>query len=107
MLVVNALFFKGTWRRQFFSSKNTYMGKFYTSTNISVDVPFMTTIDRFYYSESSELDAQILRIPYDVSPYQRYSKSFNTLTAIAYYIVTGYRQSTWLNLFHTHIYMYT
>ncbi|XP_047350131.1 uncharacterized protein LOC124949306 [Vespa velutina] len=72
MLVVNALFFKGTWRRQFFSSKNTYIGKFFTSTNNSVAVPFMSTINRFYYSESPELDAKILRIPYDGHKFAMY-----------------------------------
>ncbi|KAL2735249.1 antithrombin-III-like isoform X2 [Vespula squamosa] len=72
MLVVNALFFKGTWRRQYFLAKNTYMGKFYSGTNNSVDVPFMTTINRFYYSESPELDAKILRIPYDGHKFAMY-----------------------------------
>lgn len=100
MLVVNALFFKGTWRRQYFLDKNTYMRKFYLSTNNSIDVPFMTTVSRFYYSESPELDAKILRIPYDVSPYQSYGKSFDTLTAM---VVTVYRRSTWIILFEIFI----
>ncbi|XP_015190926.1 PREDICTED: uncharacterized protein LOC107074206 [Polistes dominula] len=65
MLVVNALFFKGIWRRQFFKTENIHMGKFYISENNVVEVPFMTSSSRFYYSESTELNAKILRLPYD------------------------------------------
>ncbi|KAI4504439.1 hypothetical protein M0802_000910 [Mischocyttarus mexicanus] len=65
MLVVNALFFKGIWRRQFFKTENIHKGKFYISENNIVEVPFMTTNNRFFYSESLELNAKILRLPYD------------------------------------------
>lgn len=66
MIVVNALFFKGTWDRQPFSEKATRTGKFYPTVANSIDVPMMHSYGRFYYSSSTELDAKILRIPYSV-----------------------------------------
>lgn len=72
MLIMNALFFKGNWRRRYFQPENTKPGKFFTRENESVDVPFMHTISNFYYSESSELDAKILRIPYEGQKFAMY-----------------------------------
>lgn len=66
MLIVNGLFFKGAWRHKYFAPENTRVSKFHINTNESVNVPYMHTIGRFYYAESSRLDAKILRIPYDV-----------------------------------------
>lgn len=66
MLIMNALFFKGSWRGKYFSPEATRTGEFRTSENRTMLVPFMRTINRFYYSESPELDAKILRIPYHV-----------------------------------------
>lgn len=66
MLVVNALFFKAAWRRKYFAPENTRVSKFYINVNESVNVPYMHTVGRFYYVESTKLDAKILRIPYDV-----------------------------------------
>lgn len=74
MLIVNGLFFKGAWRRKYFAPENTRLSKFHINANESIDVPFMHTIGRFYYAESSRLGAKILRIPYDV----RYNL-YNTL----------------------------
>lgn len=82
MLVANALFFKGMWRRQYFSPTNTHLGKFHTSTNETVDVPFMNTFNRFYYSESSELDSKILRLPYDGHKFAMYLILPNSLNGI-------------------------
>ncbi|XP_033314153.1 uncharacterized protein LOC117213042 [Bombus bifarius] len=65
MLIMNTLFFKGTWRHKYFSPENTRTGKFHTIDNRTIDVPFMHTFGRFYYANSPELDAKILRIPYD------------------------------------------
>lgn len=66
MLIMNTLFFKGTWRHKYFSPENTRTEKFHTIDNRTIDVPFMHTFGRFYYAISPELDAKILRIPYDV-----------------------------------------
>ncbi|XP_017889133.1 uncharacterized protein LOC108630369 [Ceratina calcarata] len=64
MLILNGLYFKGAWQRKYFKPENTRIGKFHTKDNKTVDVPFMHTVGRFYYSESRELDAKILRLPY-------------------------------------------
>jgi len=66
MLIVNGLFFKGAWRRKYFAPENSRVSKFYINANESINVPYMHTLSRFYYTESSRLDAKILRIPYDV-----------------------------------------
>lgn len=66
MLIVNGLFFKGAWRHKYFAPEKTRVSKFHINANESVNVPYMHTIGRFYYAESSRLDAKILRIPYDV-----------------------------------------
>lgn len=65
MLIVNTLFFKGLWRGKYFSPENTRNGKFYLIDNRTVDTSIMHAYGRFYYVESSDLDAKILRIPYD------------------------------------------
>ncbi|XP_076668244.1 uncharacterized protein LOC143368914 [Andrena cerasifolii] len=64
MLIMNAIFFKGSWRGRYFSPEDTRTEEFHTSQNRTVLVPFMRTINRFYYYESPDLDAKILRIPY-------------------------------------------
>ncbi|XP_015115995.1 uncharacterized protein LOC107040423 [Diachasma alloeum] len=64
MLVMNILFFKGLWLNNNFAVHETKLGKFYESPGKTIDVPFMTAIGQFYYVESADLDAKILRIPY-------------------------------------------
>lgn len=62
--MMNVLFFKGTWQRNYFDPNETKVKKFYESTKKSSNVKFMTAVGNFYYAESLELDAKILRIPY-------------------------------------------
>lgn len=66
MIIANAIYFKGTWRHQF-PKNNTAVGGFYVSPSEIVNVPYMTTTDAFYYFESNDLDAKILRLPYKVT----------------------------------------
>ncbi|XP_012284745.1 heparin cofactor 2 isoform X2 [Orussus abietinus] len=68
MVVANALFFKGSWHRNPFSISNTKAGTFYKPDG-NVQVPYMNAIGRFYYSEAPELDAKILRLPYQGHKY--------------------------------------
>ncbi|CAL1688366.1 unnamed protein product [Lasius platythorax] len=82
MLIVNGLFFKGAWRRKYFAPENTRVSKFHINSNESVNVPYMHTISRFYYAESSRLDAKILRIPYDGSKFAMYIVLPHTLTGV-------------------------
>ncbi|XP_076279491.1 uncharacterized protein LOC143208714 isoform X2 [Lasioglossum baleicum] len=72
MVITNAIYFKGSWYRKYFSEKNTRNGAFYIGSNRTVQVPLMQAIDRFYYIESSELNAKILRIPYDGHKFAMY-----------------------------------
>ncbi|XP_066582525.1 uncharacterized protein [Prorops nasuta] len=72
MLVINAIFFKGSWRRGYFSPNNTRMGSFQTNSNTTIQVPYINSIGRFYYAESTTLDAQILRIPYNGHKFAMY-----------------------------------
>ncbi|XP_012064085.1 PREDICTED: uncharacterized protein LOC105627412 [Atta cephalotes] len=82
MLIVNGLFFKGAWRRKYFAPENSRVSKFYINANESINVPYMHTVSRFYYAESSRLDAKILRIPYDGSKFAMYIILPHTLTGM-------------------------
>ncbi|EFN84891.1 Uncharacterized serpin-like protein TK1782 [Harpegnathos saltator] len=72
MLIANGLYFKGAWRRKYFAPEQTRVSKFHINPNVSVNVPYMHSVDRFYYVESSKLNAKILRIPYDGSKFAMY-----------------------------------
>ncbi|XP_012263958.2 uncharacterized protein LOC105690599 [Athalia rosae] len=63
LLVINALYFMGSWRYPF-SPSLTRNGVFYTDIDKTIQVPYMNNVGHYYYSESPELDAQILRLPY-------------------------------------------
>nr|CAD7453955.1 unnamed protein product [Timema tahoe] len=62
LLLLNAIYFKGLWRKPF--PKNiTAPGPFYHKSK-TITTDFMTSDDYYYYSESVEYDAKILRLPY-------------------------------------------
>ncbi|KAJ9579492.1 hypothetical protein L9F63_004840, partial [Diploptera punctata] len=63
LVLVNALYFKGTWIHKF-NEKNTKPDKFYVNGNDFKMVPMMTQKDNFGYLESDELDAKILKMQY-------------------------------------------
>ncbi|GLV37693.1 Serpin 27A [Carabus blaptoides fortunei] len=63
LLMANALYFKGLWRIPFPRNQTTH-GGFYITPSRTVTVPYMYTYGRYYYFESNELDAKILRLPY-------------------------------------------
>lgn len=88
--MMNAIYFKGSWYRNYFSPKDTRIESFYVDSSQSVQVPFMHGTGQFYYSESSELNAKILRIPYDVrktTPILRACHS--SVNLIPFYLITG------------------
>lgn len=66
VLVLNTLYFKGSWRHQF-APNATKNGQFFVSPKIQKTIPFMNVNDKFYYVESAKYDAKILRLPYLVS----------------------------------------
>nr|XP_026485752.1 alaserpin-like isoform X4 [Vanessa tameamea] len=63
-LLVNAIYFKGTWKIPFqtFATKDR---DFHVTKNKVVQVPTMYNKDTYSYTESIELNAQILEIPYE------------------------------------------
>lgn len=67
MVIVNALFFKGTWYRQPFNPDDTRVDKFNTPDGKTVMVPYMRATSKFYVTYADDLDAKILRLPYAVS----------------------------------------
>lgn len=61
--MVNAIYFKGIWRRPF-PKENTRMRKFNLLNNQQVDTKFMEQTATFYFVDSPEFKAKLLRIPY-------------------------------------------
>lgn len=61
MLLVNAIYFNGKWRRQF---TETHMGDFHRTATDQLKVSYMELTDNFYYHQSNELKAKIIRLPY-------------------------------------------
>nr|WGL47439.1 serpin [Macrobrachium nipponense] len=63
MVLVNAAFFKGSWRYQFDPSQ-TLMRDFHVSPKETVPTAIMSQEGSFLYGESEELGARILELPY-------------------------------------------
>ncbi|KOB65471.1 Serpin 3a, partial [Operophtera brumata] len=63
VLILNTLYFKGSWRHQF-APNATKVNRFYVSGAKQANIPFMNVKDNFYYTESTKFDAKILRMPY-------------------------------------------
>lgn len=72
MLLINAIYFKGTWSTPF-GKGDTIPGKFHSPDGLK-DVAYMTQSNYFYYSRLERLQAQILRLPYLVRPALRTSR---------------------------------
>lgn len=65
ILLINTIYFNGYWSKPF-AENDTTVREFSVSSKASISVPFMTKTDDFFYSESSELEAKLLRLPYKV-----------------------------------------
>nr|QEQ76264.1 serpin 1 [Macrobrachium nipponense] len=63
MVLVNAAFFKGTWKYQFKNS-NTQKKDFYISAQDTAPLAMMSQKGSFRYGESVSLGARILELPY-------------------------------------------
>lgn len=63
MIILNALYFNGYWRRQF-AENETIESAFFVTPATQVKTAFMTQTKPFFYFESRQLDAKLLRLPY-------------------------------------------
>lgn len=63
MLILNAIYFNGYWRRPFLSNE-TFDAPFFSAPNSSTRTTFMSQTGYFFYLDSLLLDAKILRLPY-------------------------------------------
>lgn len=63
IIMLNALYFNGYWRRPF-PVNETVQQPFYVTPTQQVKTWFMGVTDTFYYMESQPLNAKILRLPY-------------------------------------------
>lgn len=66
ILLINTIYFNGYWSNPF-AENDTALQNFFVSSKSSSSVSFMKKTDEFYYSESTELEAKVLRLPYKVS----------------------------------------
>jgi serpin B len=66
LVLVNAVYFKGLWEKQF-SASNTRDEMFHLNSKETKEVPMMHKKDKFGYLQSQELDADILQMKYRVS----------------------------------------
>ncbi|XP_037978345.2 antichymotrypsin-2 [Plutella xylostella] len=60
MIGLNAIYFKGVWQTKFNDARP---GQFTTNNGVAT-VPMMSVTDFFEYTNSTDLDAQMIRIPY-------------------------------------------
>lgn len=62
MVLINAIFFKGNWRKQF-NPKNTQIQDFYYKPEKAIPVNMMNAKDYYAYAEIE--DMQVIELPYD------------------------------------------
>ncbi|CAK1545668.1 unnamed protein product [Leptosia nina] len=80
-LVLNTLFFKGTWQHQF-DPNETRHNDFYLKANATKEIPFMTIKHKFFYTDSVKYNAKILRMPYKSGKFAMYVVVPNSLTGL-------------------------
>lgn len=66
MIMLNALYFNGYWRRPFPINETVDL-PFYVTPTTHIKTSFMSVTDTYYYMESQPLNAKILRMPYKVT----------------------------------------
>ncbi|RVE50397.1 hypothetical protein evm_004934 [Chilo suppressalis] len=64
LVLINAIYFKGTWKNKFNTIKTTNE-PFYVTPTTTVDVPMMNKKSNYRYGIIKELKAQLLEMPYE------------------------------------------
>jgi serine protease inhibitor len=65
LVLVNVVYFKGTWLYPF-SECQTSICDFYTDETNKVQVPIMHIVERYAFAKLEDLDAQLLQLDYKV-----------------------------------------
>ncbi|CAH0728016.1 unnamed protein product, partial [Brenthis ino] len=63
VVLVNAIYFKGTWEK-LFKTENTKKGDFYVNENKNVTVNMMNQIESFKYADIPSQGVQVIELPY-------------------------------------------
>lgn len=63
MIMLNAIYFNGYWRRPF-PTNETFEAPFFTTPSVQKRTTFLSQTGYFFFLESQVLDAKILRMPY-------------------------------------------
>lgn len=71
VLMLNAVYFKGSWRK-LFDHQKTQRKPFEGLDRQQTQIEFMKMTDQFYYFDSSQLKSKILRLPYAGSRYSMF-----------------------------------
>lgn len=66
ILLLNAIYFNGYWRRPF-PENATIPSKFKTDLRNEIQTDFMDLTGDFFYTEDRNLDAKVIRLPYKVN----------------------------------------
>lgn len=81
MIVLNAIYFKGSWRNQFMANE-TKPDQFIYENFQQRTMPFMNLQENFFFCKSDALDATILRLPYLGRKFAMYIILPNTITGV-------------------------
>lgn len=70
MVMTNAIFFDGVWRKPF-AEETSFEFTFYRTPHEEIRTTYMTQQGNFYFFESKKMNAKIIRLPYKVNILQR------------------------------------
>ncbi|KAI5632535.1 serpin (serine protease inhibitor) domain-containing protein [Phthorimaea operculella] len=109
IVLVNAIYFKGTWKEQF-RKHHTQPQDFHINANTTIKVPMMYNEHEFNYYESVLLRAQLLEMPYvgnEASMVIILPWDIEGLNSIVQILADGYYdiQAELKNMYHTKVHV--